>query len=818
MATAAERTQIIQLMVGATGAAPGADILADLEAAFDAGTTLDGLAEIITQHPLYNGDTGIYPEFLPNAIFATNFVTNLIGDEVTATVLQEGIDIITGLLNGGSTRGEVVMVALTFLANLDVADPNYGAAAQAFANQTAVAEYYSVTTAQSGAGLTIPELQAILDGVDSTAGSVTAANAAIDAAIPPVPFDMLGAFAALDAAEDAISDFLAGAGATVTQITAAVGAADVTYDAAIDAVLGGGASDIANDSAETAAANLAGAQGIAAADLADAQVVLAGAQGALAAVPGLADAIAAATAAAAADAAAIAAAAAAQVTEDSEFAALAVSAVANADVDAIGLGAGALTVTLNAGAALIAQGATVDLAVVDGVTGMASLATANPAWTAAQQTEFAELQAIAGVADTIAAFNASVVADGAAFVTGQTLTAANYTRDFLDMDPAATGALAAVGAGFAETTPAVAATPTEAEIAAELAALNAISTAAAAVAAGTGAAYAAALVAQTAANAAVTAANTDLTMAAAAAVGAETDATTLETITANLVVATDGTATADLETSGNSPIIVLEAGNLVLAPGIVSNPLLAALLAASVAKEASDAALILADDAEDAALAANTMATAASAAAAGDVATFTGLIATLDGSNVATPLQAGLAGPQAGVDAAQSVVDAITTAVTGRADANVLADQLTALQAALAAAAGTFTTAGFSTPEDIDAAAEFGTAADDIFDAGTTDSDIYNFNLQGNDTIYVGTDNVLNTTDIGVGVGQTLLTAAGDDSVLEIFLEDTGANVDIHIEQQPWGSSAGNNTTVITLIGVANVSDVTIADGFVTVA
>tara|TARA_B110000858_G_scaffold17319_1_gene17512 strand:- start:52447 stop:54903 length:2457 start_codon:yes stop_codon:yes gene_type:complete len=818
MATAAERTQLIQLMVGMAGAAPGADILAELEATFDSGVSLTEIAEAVTQNPLYNGDTGLYPEFLPNAVFATNYVTDLIGGEVSATVLAEGISIITGLLNGGSSRGEVVMVALNFLAGLDEADPDYGAAAAAFNNKTAVAEYYSVTVAQSGAGLTLAQLQAIVDNVDSTAGSVIAANGVIDAAIPPVPFDMLGAFAALEAAEDGISAFLAGAAATETQITAAVGAADTAYDAAIDAVLGGAASMIGVETPATTAANLAGAQGIAGADLADAQGVLTVAEGALAAVPGLAAAIATAASAATAEASAIGAAAAALVTQNSEFAALEVAAVANTDVDAIGLGAGALTVTLNAGAALVAAGATVDLAVVD-FAGMASLATANVAWSPAQQTEFAELQATAGVADTIAAFNARVAADGASANATTASDDADFSRDFLDFDTADGAAVAALAAlGAAIPTAASAASPTEAEIEAELTALEAIETAAVAVQAGTQAALTAASDARSAATAATVVADADLTAASAAAVGAETDGATLETITANLVVAADGTVTADLQTSGNSPIIVLEAGNLVLAPGIVSNPLLAALLAASVANEAADAALILANDAWSDANDANNDAMAASAAASADVTVFEGLITTVTGLNNAAPLQAGLAGPQAGVTGAQGIVDAIGAAVTGRADANVLADQLTALQAVLTGAEGAFTTAGFSTPEDIDAAAEFATAVDDIFAVGTTDSFIYNFNLQGSDTIYVGTDHTANTTDIGAGFGQTLLTAAGDDSALEIFLEDTGANVVIHIEQEVWGSSAGNNTTEITLIGVASVADVTIADGFVTVA
>ena len=134
----------------------------------------------------------------------------------------------------------------------------------------------------------------------------------------------------------------------------------------------------------------------------------------------------------------------------------------------------------------------------------------------------------------------------------------------------------------------------------------------------------------------------------------------------------------------------------------------------------------------------------------------------------------------------------------------------------MAAAIAAFGTNGYSTPNDVDGAAEFGTALDDIFVAGTIDSDIYNFNLQGDDLLYVGTDAMLNTTDIGSGAGQTALAAAGDVSTLEIFLAQDGNNVDVVIETKNYGSETGDYTT-ITLIG-AVVADVSIADGILTVA
>ena len=84
--------------------------------------------------------------------------------------------------------------------------------------------------------------------------------------------------------------------------------------------------------------------------------------------------------------------------------------------------------------------------------------------------------------------------------------------------------------------------------------------------------------------------------------------------------------------------------------------------------------------------------------------------------------------------------------------------------------------------------------------------------------MFVGNGTV-NTTEIGAGTGQTLLSAAGDDAVLEVFLQESGSDTIIIIEDQAFGSSAAGtgDITQITLIGV-DIADVTVADGFVTVA
>jgi len=92
------------------------------------------------------------------------------------------------------------------------------------------------------------------------------------------------------------------------------------------------------------------------------------------------------------------------------------------------------------------------------------------------------------------------------------------------------------------------------------------------------------------------------------------------------------------------------------------------------------------------------------------------------------------------------------------------------------------------------------------------------FGIQGEDTLYVGTSLAYNDTEIGSGTGQTKLTAAGDDAVLEFFLEQRGSDVIVLIENKAFGSSSTGaaDVTEIKLVGV-DLEDITVANGFITV-
>lgn len=153
--------------------------------------------------------------------------------------------------------------------------------------------------------------------------------------------------------------------------------------------------------------------------------------------------------------------------------------------------------------------------------------------------------------------------------------------------------------------------------------------------------------------------------------------------------------------------------------------------------------------------------------------------------------------------------------------AQALNTDVAASDKAIAAAAKVITDKGYAAPAELKTVGlNLATAKDDIFFKanGDTDAIIRSFGVQGKDTLYVGTDLTYNDTEIGAGTGQTALNKAGDNAVLEFFLQQDGNNVIVHIENRAYGSEAGGNADIstITLVGV-DLEDITVANGFITV-
>lgn len=173
--TVETRTDIIELIVGMVGAAPGAAILSELAEIVDSGLSLNDLAIALANNPAFKT---LYPSFLTSTEFATNFLTNLMGSEVDATTLSTSVDAMVADLNSGTHRGAAMYTAITTLGNTAETDANFGAAAAALNNKTEVAVHYSVTTQQSAD--TLDELKAVVSQVTSSEATVTTAKASID--------------------------------------------------------------------------------------------------------------------------------------------------------------------------------------------------------------------------------------------------------------------------------------------------------------------------------------------------------------------------------------------------------------------------------------------------------------------------------------------------------------------------------------------------------------------------------------------------------------------------------------------------------------
>lgn len=178
--TAETRTDIIELVVGIFGAAPGANILSELADTVDAGLSLNDLTVALVENPVFKD---MYPSFLTNDEFATSYLTAIFGGapgvgEVDQANFDIAHDAVTALLNAGQSRGEVVYQIINAISNVSEDDPAFGGAAAKLNNQTEVAVHFSVTTLQSAD--TADELVAVVSGVGSTQASVDAALADIN--------------------------------------------------------------------------------------------------------------------------------------------------------------------------------------------------------------------------------------------------------------------------------------------------------------------------------------------------------------------------------------------------------------------------------------------------------------------------------------------------------------------------------------------------------------------------------------------------------------------------------------------------------------
>ncbi|MAO40913.1 MAG: hypothetical protein CMK70_12110 [Pseudohongiella sp.] len=169
------RTELLTVVVAMFDAAPGVAVLSDLSAAYESGATVAQIAASLSTSAEF---TSIYPTFLSDAEFATQFVDNLIGGTVSAETRTFAIGELTTMLNNGMTRSETVLAAVAALNGVPSTDTNWANAKAQLANKVEVANHHTVV--QKKATTNLADLQEVIAEVNATAASVTDAKAKID--------------------------------------------------------------------------------------------------------------------------------------------------------------------------------------------------------------------------------------------------------------------------------------------------------------------------------------------------------------------------------------------------------------------------------------------------------------------------------------------------------------------------------------------------------------------------------------------------------------------------------------------------------------
>jgi len=178
--TAETRSDLIALAVGMLNQAPSNSLLDELIALSTAGGSLADAAEHIAKTDAFKAE---YPSFQTAEQYATEIFDNITtGGTVTAAIRTAVIELATGYLTSGEmSKSGLAAAIIDFLSqpaallNSDFAD-----IAQSVQNRSAAAEYFVVTKELGGSS--DAELAAAIASVTSDADTLTAANAAADAA------------------------------------------------------------------------------------------------------------------------------------------------------------------------------------------------------------------------------------------------------------------------------------------------------------------------------------------------------------------------------------------------------------------------------------------------------------------------------------------------------------------------------------------------------------------------------------------------------------------------------------------------------------
>ena len=175
--------KLIGLSVAMLGQAPGTDLLNQWTRLYtqsrEDGLNAMAALQKVAQHILdSDAFAAVHPAYLiiEDSDFARRFLDSVLGETASAEVVA----LVVGLLEGGTSRAEVAVRAVEYLLEVnhqgtDHTDHGtFGTYAMRFGNQVEVARYYTVDKKWMTPG------ESVLNEVDDTAASVTAAKVSID--------------------------------------------------------------------------------------------------------------------------------------------------------------------------------------------------------------------------------------------------------------------------------------------------------------------------------------------------------------------------------------------------------------------------------------------------------------------------------------------------------------------------------------------------------------------------------------------------------------------------------------------------------------
>jgi hypothetical protein len=155
-------------------AAPGTLYWRELNGALDAGMTVGDIYRALANSASFQDQGAAFSRHASNSQFTNAFLDRLLGTEVTAQARDVAFSFVFDRLQAGTTRADVMKIALDALDAVSTSDVHFGAAARRLDNRIDAARDYTETLNASSADIAV---------LQSAIASVTSDPATRDAAI-----------------------------------------------------------------------------------------------------------------------------------------------------------------------------------------------------------------------------------------------------------------------------------------------------------------------------------------------------------------------------------------------------------------------------------------------------------------------------------------------------------------------------------------------------------------------------------------------------------------------------------------------------------